>query len=101
MFQLVSHKRNVDLPNGVKAKKSKALFPGARQGCYLMEKADTGALTTVELLNIPVDLRRKLCSAFSGSLHCQYQLHITRHPVPCGSDRSFHKDFAVSVIQSI
>lgn len=32
-----------------------------------MENADTGGLTTLELLNIPVDLRRKLYSAFRGS----------------------------------
>lgn len=57
----------MDFPNRVKAKKSGALFPGARQGCYLMEKADTGALTTLELLNIPEDLGSKLLSALERS----------------------------------
>lgn len=32
-----------------------------------MENADTGGLTTLELLNIPVDFRRKLYSDFCGS----------------------------------
>jgi len=57
----------MELPNGVKAKKSSVLFPGAKQGCDLMDKADTGALTASELLNVTADLRRKLCSAFRGS----------------------------------
>lgn len=79
----------MDLPNRVKAKKSGALFPRAKQACYLMEKADTGALTTSEQANIPVDFGRKLCSALGGS----FALSVSGAPndASCvsGSHRSF------------
>lgn len=39
----------MDLPNGVKAEKSKTFFLGARQGSYLMERNGSEALKTLEL----------------------------------------------------
>lgn len=90
----------MDLPNGVKAEKSRTLFPGARQGSYLMERDDSEVLKTLELLTNPVNLSRQLCSAFRRSLHSQYQVELTP-PVLPGSHRPIYSDFAMSVEQSI
>lgn len=91
----------MNLLNGVKPKKHGASFPGARQVCYLMEKADTGALTTLELLNIPVDIGRMLYSSFSGSFALTVSGASNNTSYACGSPGSFHRDFAVCVIRSI
>lgn len=90
----------MDLPNGVKAEKSRTLFLGARQGGYLMERDDSEAVKTLELLNNPLNLRRELCSAFRGSLHSQCQVELTT-PVPSGTHRTFYRGCAINVVQSI
>lgn len=90
----------MDLPNGVKAEKSRTLFLEARQGSYLMERDGSEALKTLELPTTPVNLSWQLCSAFRGDLHYQYQVELTA-PALSGSHRPIYRDFAMSVVQSI